>query len=86
MLTNDSTEKMSEGPVWKAYTITFPGILLLVLIPGTSDFLIYNKIFRSEWTYNLISSDDRISVAVMPLSNKTIQPGISGSWGFKKVW
>jgi tetratricopeptide (TPR) repeat protein len=43
----------------------------LALILGTAGFIIYRKIFRSEWTDNLISSDGRISIAVMPFRNMT---------------
>jgi tetratricopeptide (TPR) repeat protein len=70
-LTNNATENVSKKPAWKAYILTLPGILLLALILGSAVFLIYRKIFRSEWTDNLISSDGRISIAVMPFRNMT---------------
>lgn len=71
ILTNYSTENESKKTVWRINILTFPNILLLALILGTSGFLIYKIIFRSEWTNNLISSDGRISIAVMPFRNMT---------------
>jgi AraC-like DNA-binding protein/tetratricopeptide (TPR) repeat protein len=71
ILTNGSTETESKKPVWRTNILTLPSVLLLALILGTAGFLIYRKIFRSEWTDNLISSDGRISIAVMPFRNMT---------------
>jgi AraC-like DNA-binding protein/TolB-like protein/tetratricopeptide (TPR) repeat protein len=71
ILTNDSSQNESKKPEWRTNILTFPRILLVVLFLGTAGFLIYRKIFRSEWTDNLISSDGRISIAVMPFRNMT---------------
>ena len=48
-----------------------PGILLLAVLLGVIGFLIYKKFHKSESTDNLISSDGRISIAVMPFQNRT---------------
>jgi AraC-like DNA-binding protein/tetratricopeptide (TPR) repeat protein/TolB-like protein len=69
ILTNHTTENESKKPA--RYILTFTSILFLVLVLGTAGFLIYRKIFRSEWTDNLISSEGRISIAVMPFRNMT---------------
>lgn len=51
--------------------ITSPGLLIIIVILGTGAFLIYNKIHRQKWPRELISSGDRVSVAVMPFLNMT---------------
>jgi AraC-like DNA-binding protein/tetratricopeptide (TPR) repeat protein len=71
ILTNGPSEYESKKPAWRANILSLPSVLLLALILGTAGFLIYRKIFRSEWTDNLISSDGRISIAVMPFRNMT---------------
>ena len=71
ILTNGATLNKSKIPTRRANILTFPGILFLVLILGTAGFLIYNKIFKSEWNDNMISRDGRISIAVMPFRNMT---------------
>ena len=62
-----------ESPVktsWK-YIITFPGLLILVMMIGAGSFLIYKKIHKQNWPQELVSSGKRISVAVMPFRNMT---------------
>lgn len=71
ILKNGATANKFEIPQWRAYVFTFPGILIIALILITAGFLIYKKIIRSAWTDYLISSDGRISIAVMPFRNMT---------------
>jgi AraC-like DNA-binding protein/tetratricopeptide (TPR) repeat protein len=70
-LTNEVTENESEKPSWKAHVLTLPGLLILAIILGTTGFLVYRKIYKFEWTDNMISRDGRISIAVMPFRNMT---------------
>jgi AraC-like DNA-binding protein/tetratricopeptide (TPR) repeat protein len=55
----------------KSFNIKTPGIILSTLFLATVLFLIYNKIHHSEGSDDLISSDGRISIAVMPFQNMT---------------
>lgn len=50
---------------------SFPGILLLTLILSGLAYVIFNRINKSEPSDGLISSDGRISIAVMPFQNMT---------------
>ena len=65
------TDKKAVKSVWRTYILSLPGILVFTLIIGTTGFIIYEKINKSEWTSDLVSSDGRISIAVMPFRNMT---------------
>jgi AraC-like DNA-binding protein/tetratricopeptide (TPR) repeat protein len=56
---------------WLSYILSVPGILFLVVSLGVIGFFLYKKFHKSELTDNLISSDGRISIAVMPFQNRT---------------
>ncbi len=71
ILTQNASENRMRGSIWRTYLLTLSGTLLLALLIGTIGFLIYKKIHKSSWTDNLISSDGRISIAVMPFHNMT---------------
>lgn len=51
--------------------LSVPGILFLAVLMGTIGFLYYKKISKPESIKSLISSDGRISIAVMPFQNRT---------------
>jgi AraC-like DNA-binding protein/tetratricopeptide (TPR) repeat protein len=62
--------KKSKSRRW-SYLLSLKGILVLSLILGTVGFITYLRIDDSRLTSNLISSDGRISIAVMPFRNMT---------------
>jgi len=71
ILTNGATAIGLKEPSRKAYVLSFPVILILALILGTAGFFIYSKVFIYGRDDNLISSDGRISIAVLPFRNMT---------------
>jgi AraC-like DNA-binding protein/tetratricopeptide (TPR) repeat protein len=62
-------ENKLNKTILKSYILSFPGILLLVLLLLTLGFLIYSNIIKSEAGDDLVSSDGKISIAVMPFRN-----------------
>jgi AraC-like DNA-binding protein len=76
---NAEPDNLTQGPIqnspgksiWKTYFLTLPGILIPALILVTAGLLTYKKIYRSDWTGNLVSPDGRLSIAVMPFQNLT---------------
>ncbi|MCJ7449371.1 MAG: helix-turn-helix domain-containing protein [Bacteroidales bacterium] len=69
ILTQSAAESRLRKSAWRTYILTLPGILLIGLLLGTVVFLMYRKINKSERIERLISSDSRISIAVMPIQN-----------------
>ena len=65
------TDDLQRKPIWRNYILTISGIIFLIILSGTGGFFIYNKIRKSELTGDLITSDNRISIAVMPFRNMT---------------
>jgi len=57
--------------ILRQYILSLPGILILFLLFVMAGFLIYQKVTKSKSTNELISSDGRISIAVMPFRNLT---------------
>jgi AraC-like DNA-binding protein/tetratricopeptide (TPR) repeat protein len=53
------------------FLFSLPGILILITILGIAGYLIYTKLNQAAWHDNLVSSDGRISIAVMPFRNMT---------------
>jgi AraC-like DNA-binding protein/tetratricopeptide (TPR) repeat protein len=71
ILTQRGAENGTRKSAWRANIFWKPAILIFALLSGTIGFLIYGKIHVSEATDNLVSSDGRISIAVMPFQNRT---------------
>ncbi len=71
ILRNDATASRLKKPSWVDYILTFPGILIIILVLGTAVILIYSKIFFYGRGDNLLSSDGRMSIAVLPFRNMT---------------
>jgi AraC-like DNA-binding protein/tetratricopeptide (TPR) repeat protein len=69
--TRNAAENGLRKSAWRINIIALPGILLISLLLGTVGFLMFRKIIKSEKTERLISSDSRISIAVMPIQNMT---------------
>ena len=67
----ESLENRKRKSVLRSYIFSAPGIILLAVSLGVIGFLLYKKFQKSELTNNLISSDGRISIAVMPFQNRT---------------
>jgi AraC-like DNA-binding protein len=65
------TDDLQKKTIWRNYILTLSGILFLILLSGTGGFFIFNKIQKSLLTSDLITSDNRISIAVMPFRNMT---------------
>jgi AraC-like DNA-binding protein/TolB-like protein len=68
----DNTNK--NEPVtksWKSQLFTFRGALILATSLAMVSFLLYKNNQKSSWTDGLVSSDGRISIAVMPFRNMT---------------
>jgi tetratricopeptide (TPR) repeat protein len=65
------TENRKRKSSWRSYILSVPGIILLAVSLGTIGFLLNKKLNMSESKDNLISSDGRISMAVMPFQNRT---------------
>ena len=55
----------------RSHIFTFWGALVLAISLGMFGFLLYKKNQKSSWTDDLVSSDGRISIAVMPFRNMT---------------
>jgi TolB-like protein len=70
-LFHDADENLPRKTLKRNYLLTLPGILILVLLLGTAGFFVYKTIRNSYGTSNLISSDGRISLVVMPFRNIT---------------
>ncbi|MGD0340456.1 MAG: helix-turn-helix domain-containing protein [Bacteroidales bacterium] len=64
-------ENGRRKPAWSTFILSAPGILLLVVSLGAIGFLLYKRFYKSELRDSLISSDGRISIAVMPFQNRT---------------
>jgi AraC-like DNA-binding protein/tetratricopeptide (TPR) repeat protein len=62
-------ENKRNNTILKSYFLSFPGILLLVLLLIALGFLIYSKIIKSDAGGDLVSSDGKIPIAVMPFRN-----------------
>jgi AraC-like DNA-binding protein/TolB-like protein/Tfp pilus assembly protein PilF len=71
IMTQKDAENGTRKSALRTYLLSVPGILLLAVLLGTIGFLFYKKINKSESTKSLISSDGRISIAVMPFQNRT---------------
>ena len=71
ILTQSGDESNARKPILRLYLLTFPGILILLLLLGIAGFLSYRKVLKPEKTNDLVSSDGRISIAVMPFRNMT---------------
>jgi Tfp pilus assembly protein PilF/AraC-like DNA-binding protein/TolB-like protein len=71
ILTNADTEIRLKKTSRIAYLRTIHGILILALVLGTAGLLIYNKVSIFGRDDNLISTDGRISIAVLPFRNMT---------------
>jgi len=55
---------------WNSF-YSLVGILFLICIPVIAGFLIYKKMQKTEWPDDLVTSNGRISLAVMPFRNMT---------------
>jgi AraC-like DNA-binding protein/tetratricopeptide (TPR) repeat protein len=55
----------------RSFILSVPGILFLAVSLGVIGYFLYMKFHKSELIDNLISSDGRISIAVMPFQNRT---------------
>jgi tetratricopeptide (TPR) repeat protein/AraC-like DNA-binding protein len=62
-------EKRLNREVLKSYILSFPGILFLAVLFISLGILIYRNIIGSEKSDDLVSSDGKISLAVMPFRN-----------------
>ena len=71
ILTQNASENKLRKSAWRAKTLSLTGFLLIALLLGTVVFFINRKINKSERTERLISSDSKISIAVMPFKNMT---------------
>ncbi|HVN56789.1 MAG TPA: helix-turn-helix domain-containing protein [Bacteroidales bacterium] len=71
ILTQPGYESEVGKSILRSYLLTFPGILGLFLLLGIAGFLSYRKVLKPEKTNDLVSSDGRISIAVMPFRNMT---------------
>jgi AraC-like DNA-binding protein/TolB-like protein len=71
ILTQPVDESKARKPILRSYLLTFPGILVLLLLLGIAGFLSYRKVLKPKKTNDLVSSDGRISIAVMPFRNMT---------------
>jgi tetratricopeptide (TPR) repeat protein len=63
----DGIEKTGK----RQYIYSLPVIIISVLILGVVSFRVYSKIHKTDSTDKLLSSDGRISVAIMPFLNMT---------------
>jgi AraC-like DNA-binding protein/tetratricopeptide (TPR) repeat protein len=64
-------ENRKRKSSWRSYILSVLSIIILAVALGMIGFLLYKKFHKSELIDNLISSDGRISVAVMPFQNRT---------------
>ena len=71
ILTQLIEENKTKKTFLRKYILTLPGVLMIVLLLGMAGFLIYQKVFKPGSAYDLVSSDGRISIAVMPFRNMT---------------
>jgi AraC-like DNA-binding protein/Tfp pilus assembly protein PilF/TolB-like protein len=71
IINRDLNEGKSVKTVKRRFALTMPGILILVILIGTIGFILIKKVRKSEKIEDLVSSDGRISVAVMPFQNIT---------------
>ena len=55
----------------RTFVRSFPGVLLLTLLLAGTAYVIFDRIHKSGPDDSLISSDGRISIAVMPFQNMT---------------
>jgi len=70
-LNKDAVENEPGKSTIRTFFLTLPVVLFLALLTGTIVLLIYKKANKSESADDLISSDGRISIAVMPFHNMT---------------
>jgi AraC-like DNA-binding protein/TolB-like protein/Tfp pilus assembly protein PilF len=70
IMTQKEAEDGIKKPALSTFILSVAGILLALLL-GTIGYLFYKNINKSESTKSLISSDGRISIAVMPFQNRT---------------
>lgn len=72
---NVVTGVLNEGkqvkPVKRKFALSVPGIMLLLIIVGAIGFVLIKKVNKSGKIEDLVSSDGRLSVAVMPFQNIT---------------
>jgi AraC-like DNA-binding protein/TolB-like protein len=64
-------ENGKKKSAWRTFILSVPGILLFVVSLGSIGFMGYKKFHKSEFKNSLISSDGKISIAVMPFQNRT---------------
>jgi AraC-like DNA-binding protein/TolB-like protein/Tfp pilus assembly protein PilF len=69
--TESGVKNRKRKSALRTYILSVPGIILLAVSLGTIGFLLYKKFHKSDLADNLISSDGRISMAVMPFQNMT---------------
>ncbi len=67
---NDTDGKAGRGAV-NTYFQSFAGTLIIVLVLVMAGLYLYRKIHKPGSTGNLVASDGRISLAVMPFQNMT---------------
>lgn len=63
-------EKKAKS-LWKSNLFTLQRILILAAFLGVTGYFLINKAYKSEKIEDLVSSDGRISIAVMPFQNLT---------------
>jgi len=55
----------------RRYIFSFPGITVLIIILGIAGYMIFTILHETVWSDDLVSSEGRISIAVMPFRNMT---------------
>jgi AraC-like DNA-binding protein/TolB-like protein/Flp pilus assembly protein TadD len=71
ILTRDSDEKKAAEASRRSYFFTLPRILLFAAVLGAVGFALLKRAYKPEKIEDLVSSDGRISIAVMPFQNMT---------------
>jgi AraC-like DNA-binding protein/tetratricopeptide (TPR) repeat protein len=71
ILSQLTDENKTKKTFLRLYILTVPTILILFMLIGMTGFLIYTKVHKSATTDYVISTDGRISIAVMPFRNMT---------------
>jgi TolB-like protein/AraC-like DNA-binding protein len=71
LLTNRNRENKPVKISKKSNIVAYAGILFLILVIATVVYFINNKVQKAEQMNDLISSDGRISIAVLPFQNMT---------------
>jgi tetratricopeptide (TPR) repeat protein/AraC-like DNA-binding protein len=75
------TEKLEQSKhTWK--TLIFTSFVFIIILIAIVVFIVYPKISKRDTLESLISSDGRISIAVMPFQNMTNDT----AWNIRRIW